>query len=281
MTTHFGRSFSTYDSGEGVAIQPDGRIVVMGYGAESTQFGGYYTRDLQLARYETNGALDRSFSDDGRMETSWYAESLGYGVALESNGRIVTFGQAGSALALARINTDGTVDATFSDNGKQTTEAALPVHNESGVDGVVQADGKLVVVGTNSAGDFTLARFHGDPPDPTRRVQHTGHAGHRRSVWADERDFALVQVHGDACGLDVRVQARRAGRDDGHVHELRVAEGVRRRSRTAGTRSRFALHAPALPTRPRRRGRSPSIRWRRGWSTTLSRQPLRATRGRS
>ena len=131
VTTHFGRSFSTYDSGEGVAIQADGRIVVMGYGAESTQFGGYYTRDLQLARYETNGALDRSFSDDGRMETSWYAESLGYGVALESNGRIVTFGQAGSALALARINTDGTLDATFSDNGKQTTEAALPVHNES------------------------------------------------------------------------------------------------------------------------------------------------------
>ena len=100
------------------------------------------------------------------METSWYADSLGYGVALESNGRIVTFGQAGSALALARLNTDGTVDATFSDNGKQTTEAALPVHNESGVDGVVQADGKLVVVGTNSAGDFALARFHGDPPDP-------------------------------------------------------------------------------------------------------------------
>ena len=57
-TTDFGWSQSTYDSGEGVAIQADGRIVVMGYGAEQTQFGGYYTRDLQLARYETNGALD-------------------------------------------------------------------------------------------------------------------------------------------------------------------------------------------------------------------------------
>ena len=77
VTTDFGRSSSTYDSGEGVAIQPDGRIVVMGYGAEFTQFGGFYTRDLQLARYETNGALDRSFSDDGRMETSFYAETLG------------------------------------------------------------------------------------------------------------------------------------------------------------------------------------------------------------
>ena len=63
-----------------------------------TQFGGYYTRDLQLARYETNGALDRSFSDDGRLETSFYAETLGYGVALESNGRIVAFGKAGERI---------------------------------------------------------------------------------------------------------------------------------------------------------------------------------------
>ena len=59
LTTDFGRSQSTYDSGEGVAIQADGRIVVVGYGAEQTQFGGYYTRDLQLARYDTNGALDQ------------------------------------------------------------------------------------------------------------------------------------------------------------------------------------------------------------------------------
>jgi uncharacterized delta-60 repeat protein len=48
-TTDFGWSQSTYDGGEGVAIQADGRIVVVGYGAEQTQFGGYYTRDLQLA----------------------------------------------------------------------------------------------------------------------------------------------------------------------------------------------------------------------------------------
>ena len=30
----------------------------------------------------------------------------------------------------------------------------------------MQADGKLVVVGTTSGGDFALARFHGDAPDP-------------------------------------------------------------------------------------------------------------------
>ena len=100
------------------------------------------------------------------MDTSLYADTLGYGVALEGNGRIVAFGKAAGALALARFNTDGTLDATFSDNGKQTTDAALAGADEVGVDGVLQADGKLVAVGTTAGGDFVLARFHGDTPDP-------------------------------------------------------------------------------------------------------------------
>ena len=138
----------------------------MGYGAEQDQFGGYYTRDLQLARYDAGGALDTSFSDDGRLETSFYADTLGYGLAFDSTGRAVAFGKAGGAFAVARLNTDGTLDATFADDGKQTVGAALAGADDVGVDGVVQADGKLVVVGTTAGGDFTLARLNGDTPEP-------------------------------------------------------------------------------------------------------------------
>ena len=169
QTTDFGHSQSTYDSGEGVAIQADGHIVVVGYGQEQDQFGGYYPRDLQLARYDVSGALDSTFSDDGRLATSFGADSLGYGVALEGNGRIVAIGKAAGAFTLARFNTDGTLDATFSDDGKQTSDAALAGADEVGVDGVLQADGKLVTVGTAAGAggsDFVLARFHGDAPDP-------------------------------------------------------------------------------------------------------------------
>ena len=170
----------------------------MGYGAEQTQFGGYYTRDLQLARYETSGALDSSFSDDGRLETSFYADTLGYGVALESNGRAVAFGKAAGAFALARLNTDGTLDATFSDNGKQTADAALPGADEVGVDGVLQADGKLVAVGTTAGGDFVLARLHGDPPDPnppgpsTPQTQITGGPSGPTNVTAPSYRFTAT-----------------------------------------------------------------------------------------
>jgi uncharacterized delta-60 repeat protein len=165
VVTDFGNSQSTYDSGEGVAIQADGRIVVAGYGAEQSQFGGYFTRDLQLARYNAGGALDSTFSDDGRVYANLGGDTLGYGVALADDGRIVTIAKAAGGLALARFNMDGTLDGTFSDDGKQTAGAALAGADEVGVDGVLQADGKLVAVGTSGT-DFVLARLHGDLPDP-------------------------------------------------------------------------------------------------------------------
>ena len=198
----------------------------------------------------TSGALDTSFSDDGRLATSFGADTFGYGVALESNGRIVAFGKAAGAFALARYNTDGTLDATFSDDGKQTTDAALAGADEVGVDGV--AAGRRQAGGRRDRGPADRLRARALP---RRRAgsqpagsEHTGNADQRRSVRADERDGAVVQVHGDARGLDVRMQARRAGRGDGHVHELRVAEGVRRAHRrpvhVLGSRDTLRDHRP-------------------------------------
>jgi uncharacterized delta-60 repeat protein len=202
QTTDFGRSQSTYDSGEGVAIQADGRVVVVGYGQEQDQFGGYYPRDLQLARYDVSGALDSTFSDDGRLATSFGADTFGYGVALEGNGRIVAIGRAAGALALARFNTDGTLDATFSDNGKQTIDAALAGANEVSVDGVLQADGKLVAAGTTAGAgggtDFVVARLEGDAPDPnppgpnTPQTQITGGPSGPTNVTAPSYTFTAT-----------------------------------------------------------------------------------------
>ncbi|MCA1697418.1 MAG: hypothetical protein LC790_00325, partial [Actinobacteria bacterium] len=46
-----------YDSGDGVAIQADGKLVV----------AGYSDGDFALARYHPDGSLDASFSADGRQ----------------------------------------------------------------------------------------------------------------------------------------------------------------------------------------------------------------------
>ena len=49
---------------------------------------------------------------------------------------------------------------------------------------------------------------------------------HERSDGADEQRIAVVRVHGDDSGLDVRVQARRARRRDRHVCVVHDAAGL-------------------------------------------------------
>ncbi len=62
-----------------MAIQPDGKIVAVGYGEN---FG--------VARYNPDGSLDRTFAGDGTQA----ADFAPTGVALQGNGKIVTVGGA-------------------------------------------------------------------------------------------------------------------------------------------------------------------------------------------
>jgi uncharacterized delta-60 repeat protein len=167
QTTDFG---ATYDTAEGVAVQADGGIVVAGHGSAVDTFGSYFPSDFELARYDAKGALDTSFSGDGRQTTNFGGDEFGYGVAVQSNGAIVAVGKAGGAFALARYNAAGSLDTGFSGDGMQTTDVTLLASNVVGVDGVLQADGKVVAVGATAGPggitDFVLARYDGDTPDP-------------------------------------------------------------------------------------------------------------------
>ncbi len=104
-----------------MAIQADGKIVAAGVPA-----------DVALARYNPNGCLDASFDGDGKEMTD--LGGLGHGaneVAIEADGKIIVGGSACSSgvcgdFALARYNPNGTLDTTFSGDGKQTTISATP-----------------------------------------------------------------------------------------------------------------------------------------------------------
>jgi uncharacterized delta-60 repeat protein len=99
--------------------QPDGKIVVVGSAEDGTG-----DPDFAVARYKANGALDATFSDDGRR-TFNVANDVdeAYGVALQPDGKIVAAGEADQAttsfdFALARFKANGGVDQTFSGDGK-------------------------------------------------------------------------------------------------------------------------------------------------------------------
>ena len=95
QTTDF--LFGAGDGRSDVAIQANGRIVAVGVAG-----GGATGEDFGLARYNTNGSLDTSFSGDGRKRTSFGAFDIANGVALQGDGRIVAVGAGNGEFALAR-----------------------------------------------------------------------------------------------------------------------------------------------------------------------------------
>jgi len=111
--------------------------------------------DIVLARYNIDGSLDTSFGAGGKVimnveGSDDYASS----VAIQPDGKIVLFGSS-----LIRFNADGSPDTSFGVNGIATTRG--------GADAALQADGKIVTVGTTqspAAPAFTVARYLGDAP---------------------------------------------------------------------------------------------------------------------
>ena len=147
------------DRGYSIAVQTDGRIVVGGYAFMTTN-------DFALVRYTSTGALDTTFDTDGKV-TSTIGTSTDHiwQIGLQSDGKIVTAGYAnmpsvGDEFALARYNTNGSLDTTFDTDGKVTTTFGTSTDWAYGID--IQADGKILANGITWNGtnyDIALARY--------------------------------------------------------------------------------------------------------------------------
>lgn len=156
LTNDFGSSVR----GQSVTLQADGKILVTGYIIDS--FHG-----IPLARFNPDGTLDTSFDTDGMLTTAFYGVfEIGYSVTTQADGKILVAGvrkdYRGLDFALARYNTDGSLDTSFDTDGKVTTDFGSG--DDSGQSVELQADGKILVAGyaTNSSGtfDFALARYN-------------------------------------------------------------------------------------------------------------------------
>jgi uncharacterized delta-60 repeat protein len=166
VTTNFTtRADSAYD----VAIQADGKIVAAGGAAT---FTSTEQSSFALARYNADGTLDAAFDTDGKVTSDFGSiEERATGIAIQPDGKIVAAGMSGqtgaphfstdSKFTLVRYNTDGTLDASFDEDGLVTTN--FTDHSDGAVGGLaIQADGKIVAAGR--AGDlrFALARYQPD-----------------------------------------------------------------------------------------------------------------------
>ncbi len=148
----------------GVALQPDGKIVVAGY-MFNMATNNY---DFAVYRYTWAGALDRTFAGTGKKAIPFGAgrQDTASAIVIQPDGKIVVAGTTydGSFLngnfAIARLNPNGTLDTTFSGDGKQVTDFG---GNEVAWSMDLQADGKLVMAGIKNIGTkkiVALARYN-------------------------------------------------------------------------------------------------------------------------
>lgn len=141
------------DRAKDVAIQPDGKIVVVG-------FNGNSNGDVSVVRYNTDGSLDVNFGSGGKVLTEMASAQEAYGVAIQADGKIVVVGRAAGtapfgSVGLHRYNTDGTLDTSFGGgDGMVVTDVGI---SSRAYDVVIQPDGKIVIVG--DANPATTARF--------------------------------------------------------------------------------------------------------------------------
>ncbi len=156
VTIDFGPT--RFDFSTGVAVQPDGKMVV---GATSCDSSPPYCA-FALARCESDGRLDATFGSGGLVLTNLQGAEA-HALALQPDGKIVLAGLAAgdasattSTFALVRYDSRGNLDPTFGSAGVVLTRIAFPAPDGTTTEAegaqfnglALQPDGKIIAVGT-------------------------------------------------------------------------------------------------------------------------------------
>ena len=149
-------------------VQPDGKIVVVGKGNNGVH------DEMIVARYNSDGSLDTSFGINGVVKTDAGTNgSVAASCGMQSDGKIVVAGWESdlglgySIFAVARYNTNGSLDTTFGTNGIATTNVTTGNNSYANATScIVQPDGKIIASGKGNLGGghdvMALVRYNGN-----------------------------------------------------------------------------------------------------------------------
>lgn len=156
-------------SGMGSALQADGKIVTILKRDPNTP-----DLTMHLYRYLPNGMPDPSFGTNGAVNTFCGAESVGYDVEIQQDGKIVIVGESeycingicgASQFIMMRFKTNGDLDSTFGNDGHLLTNDVF-----TGTTGTysipkrfqILPNGKFIVGGTGPGGKPAIVRLKPD-----------------------------------------------------------------------------------------------------------------------
>ncbi|MCX6077525.1 MAG: SBBP repeat-containing protein [Campylobacterales bacterium] len=159
------------DDASAVAIDTNGKIVI----------AGSVAGDFAVSRFNADGTLDTSFNTTGIKTVDFGTETGADGLAIQSDSKIVAVGTSNNTadgdydIALARFNTDGSLDTNFGTGGKVILsqihtllgEFDVPVTNGDDIgygvtldkEGNIYVSGQFSYIGENFAGDSITASF--------------------------------------------------------------------------------------------------------------------------
>lgn len=148
-----------YDRAAGIALQPDGKIIVAGPCRNDNN------DDFCVARYLPGGALDTSFNGTGTaLAAIGASDDIATAVALQPDGKVVVAGYCFNGgrydFCVSRHLTTGAIDTSFDGTGRVMT--TIGTAYSMALTLMLQPDGKIVVAGVCSNGgnnDFCLARY--------------------------------------------------------------------------------------------------------------------------
>ncbi len=153
-------SFGLDETVDDMIRQSDGKLVIVG-GTNINDAG-----DFAILRLNADGSVDNTFSGDGKLTLNFGGNDEAVSVAQQSSGKIIVAGTGGAAgdMAVARLNTDGTLDTSFA--AASSGLAKVDFGGAETVGGMaVQADDKVVISGstsTSGGGDQAVARLNAD-----------------------------------------------------------------------------------------------------------------------
>lgn len=156
--TNYNNSYKR-DYATGIALQTDGKIIMGGYCPDAN----FSSADNEFAviRLTANGVLDTSYATNGILRFGFgSANCQAHTIAIQPDNKVVIAGYSSTSssdydYAVARINTDGTLDTDFSNDGKAVVN--LGQYDKANAISI-QTDGKIIISG-DAGGKIGLVRF--------------------------------------------------------------------------------------------------------------------------
>lgn len=146
-----------------LAVREDGKIVAVGLTTINQ------VEQFAVAVYHSDGALDTSFADKGRLVLSLGGAGHAYSIKLQEDGKMVIAGSGkygpfnGLDIVILRLTKEGELDPTFGNNGIVYRDFSN--RDDVATSLVIQEDGKILITGYSyglNENKLIVARYNKD-----------------------------------------------------------------------------------------------------------------------